>query len=276
MNILITGAEGSIGSYICNNLKERHNIFPFNKNTLDITNKAQCIEVINQVNPDLVIHAAALTNVDLCERDETSAYTINTIGCLNVAYPCSLKDIPILYLSCSDVYGGDKTSYYYETDLCLPVNVYGKTKLAGEKLIRTVCSKYFILRTSWVYGAKKCFVNNIIENKDVPIFMASGEISSPTYAGDLCAVIEKILNSNIYGIYNVTNTGAVKKSLWVKVIFDFLGIEKDIFEIPENFVSNKAQRPKHTVLSNSLIKNCFDIDMPTWESSLTKYLNSLK
>lgn len=274
MKILITGSEGNIANYLSTNLRNNHSVYSLNKNELDITNKAKCTEIINELRPDIVLHTAALSNIDLCERDETSAYTINTIGSLNVAYPCSLLDIPIIYISCSNVYDGNKISPYYETDLCTPINVYGKTKLAGEKLIRTICTKYFILRTSWIYGTKNCFVRNIIDNKDVPLFMCSGEISSPTNIKDLFLVIERILKSDMYGIYNCTNSGAIKKSIWVKTILDYINIKKDVIEIPENFISNRAQRPKCTILNTSLIKNCFEIEMPNWEISLRDYLKS--
>ncbi|MFL0267748.1 SDR family oxidoreductase [Candidatus Clostridium radicumherbarum] len=272
MNILITGADGNIGSYLIKSLSKNHKIFALNKNDLDITDKNMCIEKIRNLKPHIVLHTAALSNVDLCERDETSAYSINTIGSLNVAYPCSLLDIPIIYFSCNNVYDGNKIGPYYETDLCSPINVYGKTKLAGEKLIRTICSKYFILRTSWIYGSKDCFVRNVIENKEVPLFMCSSEISSPTYIGDLTKVIEKIICTDRYGIYNCTNAGAIKKSIWVKTILNNLNIKKDVIEIPENFISNRAPRPKCTILNMSLLKNCFEIEMPTWEASLKKYL----
>lgn len=272
MKILITGADGNLGSYLSRNLSENHTVFSLNKNNLDITSKASCTEIISKLKPEIVIHTAALSNIDMCERDETSAYTINTIGSLNVAYPCSLLDIPIVYISCNNVYDGNKTSPYYETDLCTPINIYGKTKLAGEKLIRTICTKYFILRTSWLYGTKNCFVKNIVDNKDVPLFMCSGEISSPTYIKDFYMVIEKILKSDMYGIYNCTNAGGIKKSIWVKSILDYINIKKDIIEIPENFISNRAQRPKCTVLNTSLLKNCFEIEMPSWEISLKEYL----
>lgn len=274
MKILITGAEGNIGSYLFANLCRNHTVISLNKNDLDITNKTKCTEIINESKPNIVIHTAALSNIDLCERDETSAYTVNTIGSLNVAYACSLLDIPIIYISCNNVYDGKKTSPYYETDLCTPINVYGKTKLAGEKLIRTICTKYFILRTSWIYGTKNCFVRKIIDNKDVPLFMCSGEISSPTYIKDLYYVIVRMLKSDMYGIYNCTNSGGVKKSIWVKTILDYINIKKDVIEIPENFISNRAQRPNCTILNTSLLKNCFEIEMPSWEISLKDYLKS--
>jgi dTDP-4-dehydrorhamnose reductase len=275
MKVLITGADGSVGDYLSKYLSSSHAVFPFRKNKLDITNKVQCIEVINNIKPDIVIHCAALSNIDLCERDENSAYTINTIGSLNVAYCCNILDIPIVYISSSNVYDGNRTSAYYETDLCSPVNVYGKTKLAGENLVRTICSKYFIIRTSWIFGGKNCFVKNIIENKDIPIFMSSVDIASPTYIEDLSSTIEVMLHSNMYGIYNCVNYGAVKKSLWVKNILDYLNVKKDVIEIPEKFISNKALRPKCTIMNTSLLKNCFSLELPPWEASLAEYLNKI-
>ncbi len=272
MKILITGTNGRIGDYLSKYLSATHEVFPIKKNKLDISNKIQCIDIIQNMKPDAVIHCAALSNIDLCERDEASAYTINTIGSLNIAYSCSMLNIPILYLSCSNVYDGNKTGPYYETDLCSPVNVYGKTKLAAEKLIRTICSKYFIIRTSWVYGGKNCFVANIIDKKDIPIFMSSTDIASPTYIKDLSIAIEAMLQSTMYGIYNCVNSGAVKKSLWVKGILNHLNVQKDVIEIPDSFISNRALRPKCTILNTSLLKNCFNIELRTWEEALCEYL----
>lgn len=272
MKVLITGADGSIGEYLAGHLFSNHQVYPCKKNKLDVANKAQCIEVIANIKPDIVIHCAAQSNMDLCERDESSAYKVNTIGSLNTAYACSMLDIPIVYISCSNVYDGNKTGSYYETDQCSPINIYGKTKLAGEHLIRTICTKYFIIRTSWVFGGKNCFVSNIIKKKDIPIFMSTSEISSPTYVKDLCQSIETIMSSNLYGVYNCVNNGAVKKSLWVKTILDYIGVRKDVIEIPDSFISNRALRPKSTILNTSLIKNCFDMELRSWEEALKEYL----
>jgi dTDP-4-dehydrorhamnose reductase len=273
MKILVTGAEGNIGNYLHKHLSLNHEVYPLKKSDLDITNKVQSMEVLKEINPNILIHSAGLCNIDLCERDERSAYSINTIGSLNMAYACNLLNIPIAYISCSHVYDGSKTSPYYETDECTPINVYGKTKLAGEKLIRTISTKYFILRTSWIYGSKNCFVDSVVNNKDIPLFMSSSEISTPTYIKDFCMALEKIIHSDLYGIYNITNSGAAKKSLWIKTILDYINVKKDVIEIPGNYISNRALRPKCTILNNDLIKNCFDIELPSWETSLKEYLS---
>jgi dTDP-4-dehydrorhamnose reductase len=276
MKVLIAGAEGSLGEYLTNFLGTIHEIIPLGKARLDVSIKSKCIESISNIKPDIVINCAAIANIDLCERDEAYAYQVNTLGALNLALACSENNIPILQLSCSYVYDGSKTSAYYETDPCSPINVYGKTKLAGESLIRTICQKYFILRTSWVFGGRNCFVKSILEHKEIPIYTSYSEISCPTYIKDLSAAIERIMCSNIYGVYNCVNSGAVKKSLWVKTIVNYRNIKKDVVEIPDTYVSNRALRPKSTILNTALIKNCFDIEMRSWEEALKEYVNIYK
>jgi dTDP-4-dehydrorhamnose reductase len=276
MRVLISGAEGSLGEYLSEYLGISHDVLPFGKSKLNITVKSKCIEIINEIKPDIVINCAAVTNLDYCERDEGSAYTVNTIGALNLAYSCNQLDIPIVHLSCSSVYDGSKSSSYYETDNCTPVNVYGKTKLAGENLIRTICRKFFIIRTSWIFGGKNCFVRNMLEHKDSPIYTTSSEISCPTYIRDLCEAIERIMTSNIYGVYNCVNSGAATKSLLIKTILEYGNIKKDVVEVPDTYISNRAIRPKSTILNTSLIKNCFDIEMRSWQTALKEYVNVYK
>lgn len=276
MKILITGANGSLGEYFTKFLSLKHKVFPLPKNLLDITNKIQCKNIIKDVKPDIVINTAALSNIDRCERDESAAYTINTIGSLNIACACNLMDIPIVQISCSSVYEGAKNNAYTEADDCSPINIYGKTKLSGERLIRTLCNKYFIIRTSWIFGGKNCFVKSVIKNKNIPIFMCSDEISCPTYIEDLCKVLEKIIESHNFGVYNCVNLGYTKKSSWVKTIFNNLSIEKDIIEIPSNIKLSEALRPKCTILDTSLLKKVFNVELPSWEESLYKYMNNSK
>lgn len=272
MKILITGGDGNIAKYLTKTLSEHNCIFPLPKKTLDVTKKTEFLEKIKYIDPDIVIHTAALSDLDLCENDETSSYAVNALGSLNTASVCSILDIPIIYLSCSSVYEGTKTIPYFESDECNPVSIYGKSKLAGESLIRTMCSKYFIVRTSWVFGGEKCFVKDIIDKANIPIFMCSDEISCPTYIEDLCTSIEQMLHSDLYGIYNIANSDYTKKSLWVKTIFDYMNIKKDIIEIPYNSFESNAPRSKCTILDTSLLNKCFNLELPSWQESLYKYM----
>ncbi|MDP4143088.1 MAG: NAD(P)-dependent oxidoreductase [Bacillota bacterium] len=276
MNILITGADHGIGKYLTSSLKSEHKIYDFSMDNLDVTKKSAVLDIIANISPNIVIHAESMDNIDSCEANETDAYTINTIGTLNVAHACSLLNIPIFYMSTSSVYGDSKNTPYYETDECNPVNVYGKTKLAGEKLIRTVCSKFFILRIGWLFGDEDCFVKKIIKNKNIPVFVCSDEIGNPTYIEDLSNCINVMMNSNLYGIYNCASPHPITKSHWVQGILNNSGVEKSVLELPQNFLSLKAQRPKYSAVSTIMLKNCFNLELPNWEESLKKYMELIK
>lgn len=272
MNILLTDIENNLGKYLNTYLAINHTVFGFTKDTLYLPDKSKTLEIISSIKPDIVIHTSSLEDIDYCEDNETLSYTYNTIGSLNAAYPCSLLDIPIIYMSTSYVYEGIKNFPYYETDECNPINVYGKTKLAGEKLIRTLCKKFFIIRTSWIFGGNDCFVKNVMLNKSAKVFMCSNEIGNPTYIKDLCYAVEKIMHSDLYGIYNCANSGAVSKTDWVKFIFDFKNINNNVISLPEAILYKKAPRPVNTSLNTSLLKNCFDLELPDWKIPLKEYL----
>lgn len=272
MKILITSNFTGIGNYLNDYFTNNHDVILFNDSHIDICDKQSVSNVITSVKPDIVIHTLEVSDIDLCERDENLAYSINTIGTFNIAYSCNLLNIPIVYTSTSYVFDGKKQNAYYETDIPNPINTYGKTKLGAEQLIRTICHKNFIIRTSWIFGYEQCFVNKIIKNKEVPIFMCSNEIGNPTYAQDLCYCIDKIISSNQYGIYNCANSNPVSKAFFVKTIFNELNITKEVIEMPCNFFANTAQRPKNSSLNTTLIKNSFNLALPNWYEILNKYL----
>ncbi|MCY6370828.1 SDR family oxidoreductase [Clostridium ganghwense] len=264
MNILITGGDKPLGKAFAKHLGNKHKIFLMNENTLDITNRVETLRTISNINPEIVIHCDEIDNIEKCEKNENLAYTVNTIGCLNVAYSCYSLDIPIIYLSTNYVYDGKKESPYYETDNCTPINVYGKTKLAGEKLIQTLYNKFFIIRCGWLFGEENNFIQKILNNRDVPVFMCSNEIGSPTYIEDVCTAVDILLSTNYYGIYNCANPDPVNKSLWVKYILDCSNIKKEIIEIPQNYIPNCAPRPHYSAIETTLLKNCFNIKLPNW------------
>lgn len=275
MKILILGANGHIGNYLSNYLKAEHEIIPLSKNDLDIREKDSVINMINSFSPDIVVQAAGISNIDYCEDHETESYSVNTLGTLNVAYACNSLDIPIVYISSGYVYGDSKETPYYETDKCNPINVYGKSKLAGEKLIRTICKKYFIIRTSWCFGGSKCYIKKILDNINSPIFLTSDNVINPTYIEDLAQCISQIIHSDFYGVYNCVNTGYVSKRDVVQFIFEYLRSKKDIYPIPCNLTASLAPRPNFSAMDTKLIYNCFGVTMPTWQDSLTRYLNSI-
>lgn len=276
MNILITGGKGSIGSYLCNSLSSDNQVYALGRNELDVCDRNAVESTISVIKPDILIHCAALTNIDFCENNETSAYTVNTIGSLNVAQTCSKLSIPIIYISTNYVYGDYKKEPYVETDKCNPINIYGKTKLEGEKLIRTICSKYFILRTSWVFGGSNCYIKKSLEKKSSPLFLCSDEITNATYIEDLASVISTIIHKNKYGLYNCVNKNPTSKYNVMELAFKLLEIEKPLIKIPQNYISNSAPRPSYSVLNTSFLKSEFNIELPSWDMRLNQYIETLK
>ncbi len=276
MNILITGAKGNLGEYMSKYFGINNHVIPLGKNDLNVLEKEKLFNTVKLINPDYIIHNAAINNMDLCEKDEQAAYTTNTIGTLNVAYICSQLNIPIIFISSSYVFNGKKKTPYYETDFCDPVNTFGKTKLAAEKLIRTLCKKYFIIRTSWVFGGKDCYIKKLLNNPS-KIIMSNLEIVNPTYIKDLCFCINKIMVTDFYGIYNCVNDNYCTKKDVLQYVLEINGIDKKVASLPESYLDDITPRPMFNALKTSLINNCFDIKLPSWQERVNEYCSiSLK
>ncbi|GKX66857.1 SDR family oxidoreductase [Inconstantimicrobium mannanitabidum] len=275
MKILILGGKGNIGGFLSKDLEPYHDIISVSKDDLDITSKSSVFSIISSKAPSIVIDAAGISNIDYCQANEQISYSVNTLGTMNIALACSKLDIPLVYISSAQVYGSDNTNVHSEHENCNPINIFGKSKLAGENLIRTLCKKYFILRTSWCFGGEKCFVKSILSKRNTPIFMVADMVVNPTYVQDLSRAILSIIDSTSYGVYNCVNKGETSKCDLVKYIFDLLGYDKKIISLPKSTMDSLAPRPKNCSLANNLIEKSFNLEIPSWEESMNIYLNGL-
>jgi dTDP-4-dehydrorhamnose reductase len=274
MNILVTGAKGNIGTYLCNFLSKSHVVYGLDKTELNIMDKISTEKILNLIKPDAVIHTAAITNKYICEYNEALAYGVNTVGTLNIAHSCNSLNIPLVYLSTSDVYGDTKSSPYSETDECTPLNIYSKSKLGGEELIRTICEKYFILRTSNIFGGNDCFVRKLIKGKHTSAYLFSNPTLSITYIEDLATVLEKFLATDRYGTYNYTNEGCLSKSQLINSIIDFGNLNIPLVVNSDKLLSNLIKESKYTCVNSSHLKYSLDIEIPLWNDRLKEYINS--
>lgn len=273
MNILITGANGNIGTYLCNILSKSHTIYGLDKSELNIINKTATEKTLNLLKPDAVIHTAAITNKYICEYNESLAYDVNTVGTLNIANCCNSLDIPLVYLSSTDVYGDSNSKPYREFDECTPLNSYSKSKLGGEELIQTICRKYFIVRSSTIFGGNDCFVRKLINGKHTAIYLFSNPTISITNIEDLTVVIEKLLDTNNYGIYNYTNEGCLSKSMLINSIIKFSNLNIPLVLSSDKLLSNLIKEPKYTSIDNSHIKETLGIEIAPWDDRLREYIN---
>ena len=280
MVVLVTGASGQLGQSIQFIATNHLNInFVFcNSSDLDITNKENCTTIFHTIKPDYCINTAAYTAVDKAESEPDKAHLINVVGAKNIAETCKEFDTNLIHISTDFVFDGTKNSPYNEMDLPNPKGVYGQTKLAGEKAIQNVFSKYFIIRTSWVYSQ---FGNNFMKtmlrlaSERDTISVVDDQIGTPTNAVDLAEVIVQIILNNSqqscpenYGIYNFSNEGQCSWYEFAKKIFETNEIKVNLVPIPSTAFPTPAVRPKYSVLDKSKIKRVFELKVKNWENGL--------
>lgn len=280
MVVLVTGASGQLGQaiqFIAKNHSEIKFVFCSSSN-LDISNKENCQTVFQKTKPDFCINAAAYTAVDKAESERDKAELINVLGSKNIAEVCNNFDVKLIHISTDFVFDGSNDKPYTETQITNPKGVYGQTKLDGEKAIQQVFSKYYIIRTSWVYSQ---FGNNFMKtmlrlaSERTALSVVNDQIGTPTNAVDLAeALVQIILSANNqptndnYGIYNFSNEGECSWYDFAKKIFEINNISIDLSAIPTEQFPTPAKRPKYSVLDKSKIKTTFGITIKTWEESL--------
>ena len=273
MKILVTGANGMLGQDLCPILEdEGYTVIETDINTLDITNSDMIKSVLNNEHPDIVIHCAAYTNVDKAEEDLETARLINSKGTENIAKFCAELDITLVYISTDYVFDGTKTTPYTPEDKPNPLNNYGLTKLEGEKAVQKYCKKYYIARTSWLYGHHgKNFVETMISLADKPeLKVVDDQTGCPTWTVELANGIVKLLDKP-FGIYHVCGSGATTWFGFAKEIFEQYkklsqpGITVNIHPCETKDFPRPAKRPKYSVMANDKICR-------NWKAALKNYM----
>ena len=242
--------------------------------TEDVT-QANIIQVISDFKPDVVIHAAAMTDVDACELKPDQAFFVNERGTSYVAKGARIADAVMVYISTDYVFDGSKETPYLETDPANPINVYGRSKLAGEKATREGTDRWLIVRTSRVYGrGRKNFVVSILEwAKTQPVLrLVKDKVGSPTYAKDLAQAIRYLVNTGLYNqIYHASGEGACTWAEYGQEILKIAGIDKEIVPVIFEELGRPAKRPQYSILSNAEL-NKIGFRMRPWTIALREFL----
>ncbi|KGP77365.1 MULTISPECIES: dTDP-4-dehydrorhamnose reductase [unclassified Paenibacillus] len=285
MRVLVTGAKGQLGRDVVLILeKYGHSVLACDRDQMDITNQAQCNNVISSYYPEVVVHCAAYTAVDAAETDIDGAYKVNAVGTRNVAVATERTGAKLIYISTDYVFDGNSETPYQEYDNTNPQSVYGKSKRAGELLVQSLTSKWFVVRTSWVYGL---YGNNFVKTmlklgQEKPkLQVVHDQKGSPTFTVDLAEFLLELMTTEKYGIYHASNSHACTWYEFTQAIFEEaraingLSIHADLEPCSSEQFPRPAPRPKNSVLDHLSIRTNGLSDLPPWREALCKFLISL-
>ncbi|QYJ16092.1 dTDP-4-dehydrorhamnose reductase [Rubrobacter xylanophilus DSM 9941] len=268
--VLVTGAGGQLGRELAVRLPEYgYEVVALGHGELDVSDTRAVGEALRRHSPEVVINAAAYTDVDGCESEAGLAYRVNALGPRNLAQLCERLGCELLHVSTNYVFDGRSERPYAPWDRPNPISVYGATKLAGEEYVRHLTSRWYIVRTAGVYGEGRNFVRTMLraarERKTLKV--KDDEHISPTYARDLAGGIIRVLEGRLYGVYHITNSGACSWHEFAREIFRIAGMDVEVVPVPSSGYPLPAARPPNGVLSSP--------DGPAlrhWREALAEYL----
>jgi dTDP-4-dehydrorhamnose reductase len=272
MRITIVGHKGQLGEALQTALAGEE-LQLLDLPEYDMTAYPAATRVIEDYAPDMVLLPAAMTDVDGCETKPELAFRVNALGARNVALACQTRNTPLLLVSTDYVFGDNKREPRYEYDRPDPQCIYARSKLAGEQIIRDLLSRFYIVRTAWLYDrTHRNFVNTIkrLSSERDRLKMVTTEEGSPTYAPELAAAITKLIHTSAYGIYHFTNSGVCSRYQWARKIMDLLG-RSDYDIEPTDSYPRPAQVPAFVELKNSF-GAALGITLRPWEEALEECL----
>ena len=281
MKLLVTGATGMLGSKMMDILGASHEgygtspqksegVFP-----AEITHPKEIFALVQELQPDAIVHCAAYTAVDACEEFPELAHAVNGQGTRNVALAAESVGAEVFYISTDYVFDGEKEGPYVEDDSTNPTSVYGKSKLEGERAVQEVCSKWYIGRTQWLYGEGGTnFAQTIIRlgRERESLKVVDDQHGSPTYTKDLAYEVKSILEAKAYGLYHLSNEGKTTWYGFAREILDHANVQVDLQPCTSEEFPRTAKRPKNSVLQNKSLDKMLGNSMRSWQLALEDYV----
>ena len=277
MRIIITGANGQLGLELSKQLSrnKEYEVICTDIEELNIVDINSVNKVISKYKPDVVINCAAHTAVDLCETDIENAYKINAIGPRNLAIACEKIGAKFVQVSTDYVFDGTIDRPYREDDNTCPNSIYGSSKLMGENFTKEFCSRYFIVRSAWLYGEGSNFVRTMLKlsetNKEINV--VNDQFGSPTSVVDLAKAIIELIHTEHYGTYHGTCEGKCSWYDFAQKIFEISNIDIKVNPVTSEEYKRPAPRPAYSVLDNFMLKLVGLNSFRNWEDALIEYLN---
>ena len=290
MKILITGANGQLGNELKSIIRsgkaeigevsheiKNSEVVALDVDGLDITNLDMVKAVLWREKPDVLINCAAATNVDGCESNRDLAFKINALGPRNLAMVAEEIGAKVVQVSTDYVFSGVGDTPLSEFDIPMPNSIYGKTKLMGENFVKDFSTKYFIVRTAWLYGhVGKNFVYTMINlGKQMnEIQVVNDQKGNPTNANDLAYHILKLILTEEYGVYHCTGNGECTWYEFAKLIMELSGEECEVHPCTSEEYKTPAKRPEYSSLDNMMLRNTIGDEMRPWQDALKGFLKN--
>lgn len=280
MRVLITGGKGQLGTDAATVFSKQNgmNVVAVGKDEIDVTRFDEFKVQACWIKPDVILYCSAFTDVDLAEREIDTAYAVNAFGARNAAIIANQIGSKICYISTDYVFDGHAIKPYCEYDQTIPNNVYGKSKLAGENLVQSLCPRYFIVRTSWLYGLNgRNFVKTMLElgRKKEVIKVVDDQIGSPTYTVDLANFLLDLVKTDLFGTYHASNTGQCSWYEFARAIFEDASFTTSVEPCSTNDFVRPALRPPYSVMEHLAIR-CNNLhDLRPWREALRDFLSQI-
>ena len=289
MNVLVTGGKGQLAREIRTIIEsgnaeigkfdnEGFNSTYIDIDELDITNIKEVQKYISNLKPDVVINCAAFTNVDGCEVNIDAAFKVNSIGPRNLAIACEQIGAELIHVSTDYVFSGCGDKPHKEYEETAPESVYGYTKLMGEKYVKDFCSRYYIVRTAWLYGYEgKNFVYTMIRlaKANSSIKVVNDQMGNPTNANDLAYHLLKLIGTKEYGIYHCTGGGECSWYDFAKKIIELSGLKCQVNACSTEEFASPAKRPAYSSLDNMMLRSTIGDNMREWKEAIKSFMNKI-
>lgn len=280
--MLVTGARGQLGNDLCKALQAEE-LIPLTHSEIEIADMNSIKEACNKYRPDAVINTAAFVKVDECESDVDKAYLVNALGARNMAVAAQELGTKLVHISTDYVFGGESEPHpkpYTEFDTPIPVNTYGRSKLAGEGFVQHLCPRHFIIRSSGLFGVAGSsgkggnFVETMLRlaREHDELKVVNDQVFSPTYTKNLARKIAELIGTDYYGIFHITNRGACSWYQFTAEILRLAGLKVRLVPITSEEYPTPAKRPRFSVLDNYHLRLLGMDDMRPWQEALRDYM----
>ncbi|TEB04617.1 dTDP-4-dehydrorhamnose reductase [Pelotomaculum schinkii] len=276
MKVIVTGATGMLGKQVARLYKEQGaDVYLPSHKELDITNYNQVLSILKNIGPDTVVNCAAYTDVDGAEQEQEKAFLVNGLGPRFLALACRHCESTLIHISTDYIFNGEAKQPYQIYDTPCPINIYGASKLFGEAAVREIGGKFFVVRTSWLFGPEgKNFVDTIYsmaQQKD-ELKVVNDQQGAPTYTVDLAKALVDLNASHVYGTYHITNTGYTTWYGFAKKILKVAGFKTLVNPCATKDFPRPAARPHNSVLNPFPIEKVIGYTLPDWDNAVERHL----